>query len=54
MRSLPPNIGAMIPIENALDPYGESVVERGVYGPRNVFEEPKRCCSRELQDFNLV
>jgi len=46
MRNLPPNIGAMIPIENKLNPYGESVVERGVYGPRNVFEEQRDVAAR--------
>ena len=46
MRNLPPNMGAMIPIENKLNPYGESVVERGVYGPRNVFEEQRDVAAR--------
>lgn len=49
MRNLPPNMGAMIPIENKLNPYGESVVERGVYGPRNVFEEQRDVAARRAR-----
>ncbi len=53
MRNLPPNIGAMIPIENKLNPYGESVVERGVYGPRNVFEEQRDVAARRARFLGL-
>jgi len=49
MRNLPYGIGAMIPLENKLYSYGESAIERGFYGPRNVFEEQRDVAARRAR-----